>query len=272
MKRNITLDAGRAVLLHDADAKRRRSGRGVRARRVERAQAPKLYQPVSTPTGPSGAQPADRRDPPGGVHRPPRAGLGQLHQRHAGVRRHAAGQTRRSASRRVSSFAWDVTGDGKTAIRGGAGIFYDRYSDDIILDLIELPPVLNTYRTNYTTIGELLAPPLTSTPTDARRDRPVHSAGRLQLEPRRAARCRVQSHRRCRVRRQRGTQSAAARRHQWPAVRLCLSAVEPRIRRTRRADRRSRFRTTSSGLIRAWDESSSGSSSAIATITRCSSP
>ena len=42
-------------------------------------------------------------------------------------------------------FAWDVTGDGKTAVRGGAGIFYDRYSDDNILDLIELPPVLNTY-------------------------------------------------------------------------------------------------------------------------------
>ena len=39
-------------------------------------------------------------------------------------------------------FAWDVTGDGRTAVRGGAGVFYDRYSDDNILDLIELPPVL----------------------------------------------------------------------------------------------------------------------------------
>ena len=39
-------------------------------------------------------------------------------------------------------FAWDVTGDGKTAVRGGAGMFYDRYSDDNILDLIELPPLL----------------------------------------------------------------------------------------------------------------------------------
>ena len=50
-------------------------------------------------------------------------------------------------------FAWDVTGDGKTAVRGGAGVFYDRYSDDNILDLIELPPVLNTYTTNYTTVA-----------------------------------------------------------------------------------------------------------------------
>ena len=66
------------------------------------------------------------------------------------------------------SFAWDVTGDGKTAIRGGAGVFYDRYADDNILDLIELPPVLNTYRTNYTTIAELLAQPLSATPTNVR--------------------------------------------------------------------------------------------------------
>ena len=65
-------------------------------------------------------------------------------------------------------FAWDVTGDGKTAVRGGWGIFYDRYSDDNILDLIELPPVLNTYNLFYTTLPELLSNPLTATPTGVR--------------------------------------------------------------------------------------------------------
>ena len=65
-------------------------------------------------------------------------------------------------------FAWDVTGDGKTAIRGGAGIFYDRYSDDNILDLVELPPLLNTYTTNYTTMTDLLNNALTATPTAVR--------------------------------------------------------------------------------------------------------
>ena len=48
------------------------------------------------------------------------------------------------------------------------GIFYDRYSDDNILDLIELPPVLNTYTLNYTTLPDLLSNPLTATPTAVR--------------------------------------------------------------------------------------------------------
>ena len=30
-------------------------------------------------------------------------------------------------------FSWDVTGDGKTAVRGGSGVFPDRFNDDIVL-------------------------------------------------------------------------------------------------------------------------------------------
>jgi hypothetical protein len=65
-------------------------------------------------------------------------------------------------------FSWDASGDGKTAVRGGFGTFYDRYSDDNILDLIELRPLLLTYTTNYTTIPELLSAPLTETPSASR--------------------------------------------------------------------------------------------------------
>jgi hypothetical protein len=60
-------------------------------------------------------------------------------------------------------FAWRVTADGRTAIRGGAGAFYDRYGDNDILELTELPPLVNTYTANYTTIAELLS--TTPTPT-----------------------------------------------------------------------------------------------------------
>ena len=61
-------------------------------------------------------------------------------------------------------FAWDVTGDGRTAIRGGAGIFYDRYSDDIILALVEQPPLMDTRTTDFTTIGQLLDSQLIQSP------------------------------------------------------------------------------------------------------------
>ena len=63
-------------------------------------------------------------------------------------------------------FAWDVTGDGRTAVRGGIGVFYDRFSDDVILQLVEQPPLMDTWRTNYTTVRELLASPLTASPRD----------------------------------------------------------------------------------------------------------
>jgi hypothetical protein len=66
-------------------------------------------------------------------------------------------------------FAWNVTGDGRTAIRGGAGAFHDRYADNDILELTELPPLVNTYTANYTTIAELLANEPTATTNAMRR-------------------------------------------------------------------------------------------------------
>jgi hypothetical protein len=61
-------------------------------------------------------------------------------------------------------FGWDVFGNGKTAVRGGLGVFFDRYNDDQVFQMVEQPPNVVQPVATYTTIRELLATPLRTSP------------------------------------------------------------------------------------------------------------
>jgi len=66
-------------------------------------------------------------------------------------------------------FAWDVFGDGKTAVRGGFGIFPGRINDDATTSAFaSQPPMLKNLTLNYTTISALLAAPASFSPATVR--------------------------------------------------------------------------------------------------------
>ena len=171
LKRNFTVDAGLRFYYMTPTQSEGDKVAAFEPDEWKASQAPRLFQPVTTAEGRRALNPLT-----GEIF--PAVYIGRFVPNSGAFNNgmHVYDGTPQDTSPfRVAprlSFAWDLTGDGRTAVRGGAGMFFDRYSDDNILDLTELPPVLNTYTTNYTTIKELLASPLTASPAGVRRVAP----------------------------------------------------------------------------------------------------
>jgi hypothetical protein len=168
LTRRLTLDIG--ARFYWLTPTRNHGGQAVQfeADRFDASAAPQLFQPISTPQGRRAVNPLTGEVFPAVYVGRLVPGSGDFDN---GLTLYDETPHHRSPfeiAPRVG-FAWDVTGDGRTAIRGGAGVFYDRYSDDNLLELIEIPPLVRTYTTGYTTIAELLGSPLTETPSAVRR-------------------------------------------------------------------------------------------------------
>jgi len=63
-------------------------------------------------------------------------------------------------------FSYDPFGDGKTAIRGSAGMMPDVFRVDLVLDQLTQPPLVVTSSAVYTTIRDLLSSPLSANPNN----------------------------------------------------------------------------------------------------------
>lgn len=167
VRRNLTIDLG--VRFYRIGPTRSTGDQLAvfRPELYDRDAAPVLIQPVSTPDGRRGLNPLTGEILPAvkiGTFAP---GSGNVAN---GIQVYDENILRTPAIQVAPriGFSWDVKGDGRTAVRGGFGVFPDRFNDDIVLQHVELPPIVNTPTANYTTIRELTSTPLSLSPATAR--------------------------------------------------------------------------------------------------------
>ena len=167
LRPNVTLDAGLRFYRIGPTRSRGDQLAVFLPRSFDPARAPRLIQPISTPSGRRGVNPLTGEILPAvkiGTFAP---NSGDPFNGTEVFAESVLETPAIQVAPRIG-FSWDLTGDGKTAIRGGYGRFPDRFNDDIILQLVELPPVVLTQTANYTTINELLSTPLSLSPATAR--------------------------------------------------------------------------------------------------------
>lgn len=165
--RNVTIDAGLRFYRIGPTRSRGDQLAVFQPGEYDASAAPQLIQPIATAHGRRGINPLTGEIVPAvkiGTFAP---GSGDPYN---GIRVFDEGVLDTPAIQVAPriGFSWDVTGDGRTAVRGGYGVFPDRFNDDIVLQLVELPPLVLTQTANYTTINELLSTPLSQSPATAR--------------------------------------------------------------------------------------------------------
>ncbi len=131
------------------------------------ASAPQLIQPVSTPQGRRGLNPLTGEIVPAVQIGTLVPGSGDPNNGMRVFDETPLDTPPIQVAPRVG-FAWDVRGDGRTAVRAGAGVFPDRFTDDTILVLVEQPPLVQTVTAFYTTIPQLLGTAGSQSPVNVR--------------------------------------------------------------------------------------------------------